>query len=124
MCAFPQSYIVSSTGALSEKLAVQEGFQAFVLCFISEFGDGATLLAANPDATTINIEDPSVSFKHQPRPPGSLGREEDEELLGNNDSDETEVWTNLPVSVPLHFSELRVHAFTHWVHAWCSARQW
>lgn len=95
-----------------------------MLCFISEFDDGATLLAANPDATTINIEDPSVSFKHQPRAPGSLGREEDEELLGNNDSDETEVWTNLPVSVPLLFSELRVHAFTHWVHAWCSARQW
>ncbi|EDL90436.1 Yip1 domain family, member 1, isoform CRA_d [Rattus norvegicus] len=57
-----------------------------------EFGDGATLLAANPDATTINIEDPSVSFKHQPRPPGSLGREEDEELLGTNDSDETEAY--------------------------------
>ncbi|EDL90435.1 Yip1 domain family, member 1, isoform CRA_c [Rattus norvegicus] len=64
-----------------------------------EFGDGATLLAANPDATTINIEDPSVSFKHQPRPPGSLGREEDEELLGTNDSDETEVFDRIKGSL-------------------------
>lgn len=89
--------------ARSIQLLVWEGWQAFVFRFIPEFGDGATLLAANPDATTINIEDPSVSFSHQPRPPGSLGREEDEELLGNNDSDETEVWTKLPVSVPLTF---------------------
>lgn len=65
-----------------------------------EFGDGATLLAANPDATTINIEDPSVSFGHQPRPPGSVGREEDEELLGNNDSDETELLAGQKRSSP------------------------
>lgn len=65
-----------------------------------EFSDGATLLAANPDATTINIEDPSVSFKHQPRPPGSLGREEDEELLGTNDSDETELLAGQKKSSP------------------------
>lgn len=83
----------------SLQLPMWEGSQAFVLCFVPEFGDGATRLAANPDATTINIEDPSVSFGHQPRPPGSVGREEVEELLGNNDSDETEVWTKLPVSV-------------------------
>ena len=75
-----------------------EGFQAVVLCFIPEFGDGATLLAANPDATAIDIEDPSVSFGHQPRHPRSLRREEDEELLGNNESDETEVCAKLPAS--------------------------
>lgn len=62
-----------------------------MLCLVSEFGDGATLLAANPDATTINIDDPDETSKPQPRPRGSSGREEDEELLGNNDSDETEV---------------------------------
>lgn len=78
-------------GVESTQLPVWEGLQAFVLCLVSEFGDGATLLAANPDATTINIEDPGETSKHQPRPRGGSGRGEDEELLGNNDSDETEV---------------------------------
>lgn len=61
-----------------------------MLCLVSEFGDGATLLAANPDATTINIDDPEETSKPQPRPRGGSGREEDDELLGNG-SDETEV---------------------------------
>lgn len=74
-----------------KKHPVWGGLQAFVLCFISEFGNGATLLATDPDATTISIEDPGETSKHQPRVPGSSGREEDDELLGNNDSDETQV---------------------------------
>ena len=44
----------------------------------AEFDDAATLLAANPDATTI-------SRRQEP------GREEDDELLGTDDSDKTEV---------------------------------
>ncbi|CAO2588375.1 Protein YIPF1, partial [Lemmus lemmus] len=74
--------------------------QAFVLCLVSEFGDGATLLAANPDATTVNIEDPDETSKLQPRPRGGSGREEDDELLGNNDSDETELLAGQKKSSP------------------------
>lgn len=62
---------------------------------ISEFGDVVTSLAANPDATTISIEDPGEIPKHQPGPSRGSGREEDDELLGNDDSDKTEVQTCL-----------------------------
>lgn len=65
-----------------------------------EFGDGATLPATNPDATTIDIEDPGEISKRQSRPRGSPGREEDEELLGNNDSDETELLAGQKKSSP------------------------
>jgi hypothetical protein len=58
---------------------------------ISEFGDTATPLTANSDTTTINIEDPGEIPKHQSGPPRGSGREEDDELLGNDYSDKTEV---------------------------------
>jgi hypothetical protein len=51
---------------------------------ISEFGDTATPLTANSDTTTINIEDPGEIPKHQSGPPRGSGREEDDELLGND----------------------------------------
>lgn len=57
---------------------------------LSEFGDEATS-AANPGATTIHIEGPSESPTHQPGLPRGSGGEEDDELLGNDDSDKTEV---------------------------------
>ncbi|XP_030726061.1 protein YIPF1 [Globicephala melas] len=65
-----------------------------------EFGDTATYLAANPDATTISIEDPGETPKHQPGPPGGSGREEDDELLGNDDSDKTELLAGQKKSSP------------------------
>lgn len=71
-----------------------KAFDTFVFYLISEFGDVATALAANPDATTINIEGPGESPK-RPGPPRGSGREEDDELLGNDDSDKTEVRTCL-----------------------------
>lgn len=57
---------------------------------LSEFGDEATS-AANPGATTIHIEGPSESPAHQPGLSRGSGGEEDDELLGNDDSDKTEV---------------------------------
>lgn len=65
-----------------------------LLSLISEFGDVATSLAAHPDATTISIESPGETPKHQLGSPRGSGREEDDELLGN-DSDKTEVCTCL-----------------------------
>ncbi|XP_059945808.1 protein YIPF1 isoform X1 [Mesoplodon densirostris] len=65
-----------------------------------EFGDAATSLAANPDATTISIEDPGETPKHQPGAPGGSGREEDDELLGNDDSDKTELLAGQKKSSP------------------------
>lgn len=64
-----------------------------------EFGDVAISLAANPDATTISIEDPSETPKHQRGPPRASGREEDDELLGN-DSDKTELLAGQKKSSP------------------------
>ncbi|KAM5266335.1 protein YIPF1 isoform 3-T5 [Hipposideros larvatus] len=64
-----------------------------------EFSDVATSLAANPDATTISIEDPGETPKHQPGPPRGSGREEDDELLGNDDSDKTEVFDRIKGSL-------------------------
>ncbi|XP_019521919.1 PREDICTED: protein YIPF1 isoform X1 [Hipposideros armiger] len=65
-----------------------------------EFSDVATSLAANPDATTISIEDPGETPKHQPGPPRGSGREEDDELLGNDDSDKTELLAGQKKSSP------------------------
>lgn len=62
-----------------------------MLYLISEFGDAPTCLAANPEDTTISIEDPGETPKHLPGPARGSGREEDDELLGNDDSDKTEV---------------------------------
>ncbi|XP_040216378.1 protein YIPF1 [Rana temporaria] len=53
-----------------------------------EFDDAANLLAANPDATTINIGDPEDSSGKKK---GLQSREEEDDLLGNEDSDKTEL---------------------------------
>ncbi|XP_011368758.1 protein YIPF1 isoform X2 [Pteropus medius] len=65
-----------------------------------EFGDVVTSLAANPDATTISIEDPGEIPKHQPGSSRGSGREEDDELLGNDDSDKTELLAGQKKSSP------------------------
>lgn len=57
----------------------------------AEFDDAATLLAANPDATTISIDEPTEAHKKQHSRRQEPGREEDDELLGTDDSDKTEV---------------------------------
>lgn len=54
-----------------------------------EFDDAAKLLAANPDATTVNIGDPDDSSGKKKK--GWQSREEEEDLLGNEDSDKTEL---------------------------------
>lgn len=54
------------------------------------------MLAANPDATTISIDEPAEAHKNQHSRRQEPGREEDDELLGTDDSDKTEVI--LPVS--------------------------
>ncbi|PIO30621.1 hypothetical protein AB205_0061130 [Aquarana catesbeiana] len=54
----------------------------------SEFDDAANLLAANPDATTVNIGDPEDSSGKKK---GLQSREEEDDLLGNEDSDKTEL---------------------------------
>uniref|UniRef100_A0A8B7UDV9 Protein YIPF1-like n=1 Tax=Castor canadensis TaxID=51338 RepID=A0A8B7UDV9_CASCN len=65
-----------------------------------EFGDTATPLTANSDTTTINIEDPGEIPKHQSGPPRGSGREEDDELLGNDYSDKTELLAGQKKSSP------------------------
>ncbi|XP_036877754.1 protein YIPF1 isoform X1 [Manis javanica] len=65
-----------------------------------EFGDTATSVAANPDATTISIEDAHETPKLHPGPPGGSRREEDDELLGNDDSDKTELLAGQKKSSP------------------------
>lgn len=59
--------------------------------FFAEFDDAANLLAANPDATTISIDEPVETPKNQHSRLPEPGREEDDELLGTDDSDKTEV---------------------------------
>lgn len=49
------------------------------------------MLAANPDATTISIDEPAEAHKTQHSRRQEPGREEDDELLGTDDSDKTEV---------------------------------
>lgn len=61
-----------------------------MLWSVSEFAEPTASLVANPDDTTIII-DPGDTLKHQPGLARGPRREEDEELLGNEDSDKTEV---------------------------------
>lgn len=73
-----------------------------------EFADSATSLAANPDATTISIEDTGETPKHQSGPSRGSGREEDDELLGNDDSDKTELLAGQKKSSPSgHLSTIK-----------------
>lgn len=53
-----------------------------------EFDDATNLLAANPDATTVSIGDPDEAVGAQQ---GRRSREEEDDLLGNEDSDKTEL---------------------------------
>lgn len=62
-----------------------------MLWTVSEFAEPTASLVANPDDTTIIIDDPGDTLKHQPGLARGPRREEDEELLGNEDSDKTEV---------------------------------
>lgn len=62
-----------------------------VMYLFAEFDDAANLLAANPDATTISIDEPVEIPKNQHGRLQEPGREEDDELLGTDDSDKTEV---------------------------------
>lgn len=62
-----------------------------VMYLFAEFDDAANLLAANPDATTISIDEPIEIPKNQHGCLQEPGREEDDELLGTDDSDKTEV---------------------------------
>lgn len=55
---------------------------------MTEFDDAANLLAANPDATTVNIGDPEDGSGKKK---GLQSREEEGDFLGNEDSDKTEV---------------------------------
>uniref|UniRef100_A0A8C5IE66 Protein YIPF n=1 Tax=Junco hyemalis TaxID=40217 RepID=A0A8C5IE66_JUNHY len=64
-----------------------------------EFDDAANLLAANPDATTISIDEPVEVPKNQHSHLQEPGREEDDELLGTDDSDKTEVLDRIKGSV-------------------------
>ncbi|XP_077635959.1 protein YIPF1 [Crocuta crocuta] len=65
-----------------------------------EFGNEATTPAENPGATTINIEGPGESPTRPPGPPRGSGGEEDDELLGNDDSDKTELLAGQKKSSP------------------------
>lgn len=53
-----------------------------------EFDDATNLLAANPDATTVSIGDPDEAAGAQQ---GRKSREDEDDLLGNEDSDKTEL---------------------------------
>lgn len=66
-------------------------FASLVMYLLAEFDDAANLLAANPDATTISIDEPVEIHKNQHGRLQEPGREEDDELLGTDDSDKTEV---------------------------------
>ncbi|EMP33587.1 Nucleoporin NDC1 [Chelonia mydas] len=65
----------------------------------SEFDDASNLLAGNPDATTISIDEPSENPKNQYGLLQDSRREEDDELLGTDDSDKTEVLDRIKGSV-------------------------
>ncbi|XP_068262718.1 protein YIPF1 isoform X2 [Nyctibius grandis] len=65
-----------------------------------EFDDAANLLAANPDATTISIDEPAEIPKNQRGRLQEPGREEDDELLGTDDSDKTELLAGQKKSAP------------------------
>ncbi|XP_066547773.1 protein YIPF1 [Amia ocellicauda] len=65
-----------------------------------EFEDAENLLAANRDATTISIGDPNDKPRKQRRTVGTASREEDDDLLGNDDSDKTELLAGQKKSIP------------------------
>lgn len=62
---------------------------------VSGFGDPAASLVANPEATTISIGDPGETPKLQLGP-----SREDDDLLGNDDSDKTELLAGQKKSSP------------------------
>uniref|UniRef100_W5M5M0 Protein YIPF n=1 Tax=Lepisosteus oculatus TaxID=7918 RepID=W5M5M0_LEPOC len=64
-----------------------------------EFEDAENLLAANRDATTISIGDPNDKPSNQRRSAGKTPRQE-EDLLGNEDSDKTELLAGQKKSAP------------------------
>lgn len=64
-----------------------------------EFDNATNLLAANPDATTISVGDPSGKTEKRGAL-GGLGREEDDDLLGHEDSDKTELLAGQKKSAP------------------------
>ncbi|KAG8546721.1 hypothetical protein GDO81_029923 [Engystomops pustulosus] len=53
-----------------------------------KFDDATNLLAANPDATTVSIDVPDETAAAQQ---GHRPREEEDDLIGNEDSDKTEL---------------------------------
>ncbi|XP_038608398.1 protein YIPF1 [Tachyglossus aculeatus] len=68
-----------------------------------ELDDAAHLLAGTPDATTISIDEPGPGGRRTQGRHGLLrgsGREEDEELLGHDDSDQTELLAGQKKSAP------------------------
>ncbi|XP_053248364.1 protein YIPF1 [Podarcis raffonei] len=65
-----------------------------------EFDDAANLLAANPDAVTISIDEPAEKPKTKHGHLQDSGREEDDELLGTDDSDKTELLAGQKKSAP------------------------
>ncbi|NWH74054.1 YIPF1 protein, partial [Piaya cayana] len=71
-----------------------------VMYLLAEFDDAANLLAANPDATTISIDEPVEIPKNQHSRRQETGREEDDELLGTDDSDKTELLAGQKKSAP------------------------
>ncbi|NXJ88547.1 YIPF1 protein, partial [Corythaixoides concolor] len=73
---------------------------SLVMYLFSEFDDAANLLAANPDATTISIDEPVEIPKNQHGRLQEPGREEDDELLGTDDSDKTELLAGQKKSAP------------------------
>ncbi|XP_040263892.1 protein YIPF1 isoform X1 [Bufo bufo] len=62
-----------------------------------EFDDATNLLAANPDATTVSIGDPDETAGIQQ---GRRSREEEDDLLGNDDSDKTELLAGQKKTAP------------------------
>ncbi|XP_072853747.1 protein YIPF1 isoform X2 [Pogona vitticeps] len=64
-----------------------------------EFDDAANLLAANPDAVTISIDEPTEKPKKKHGHLQDSTREEDDELLGTDASDKTEVLDRIKGSV-------------------------
>ncbi|XP_015283193.1 PREDICTED: protein YIPF1 [Gekko japonicus] len=66
----------------------------------SEFDDAANLLAANPDAVTIRIDEHGEKPKKKHGHRQDSGREEDDELLGTDDSDKTELLAGQKKSAP------------------------
>nr|XP_009938077.1 PREDICTED: protein YIPF1 [Opisthocomus hoazin] len=71
-----------------------------IIYLLAEFDDAANLLAANRDATTISIDEPGEIPKNKHGRLQEPGREEDDELLGTDDSDKTELLAGQKKSAP------------------------